>query len=331
MHGLRDTLAYTAVWLAIEVGKIAVRIFPRRLFLSLSAVFADLAFYLFRGFRKRSIKNLSLALGDRFDSTKIRTMARASLRNFFCSCCELGFAVGQTPRQLQAEIRIQGREHMTAALARGQGAIALSGHLGNFFLVGTRLAAEGYSTHVLINLPRTGTLTQILDHYRLKIGQKTIHARPRRQAFHELVQVLRRNEIAVVIADEYRSGSGIDVPLFGRIVRARRGPATLALRTGAALVPVYLARRSSGELVLTIEPELELQRTGRTQADVRENTLRITQWVERMVRSYPDQWNWMNIHWQQAAPGALLKEDHQDEDLEASVVRKKPLQQEETK
>lgn len=325
MHRLRDTLAYTAVWLAIEVGRIAVRIFPRRLFLSLSMAVAAVAFYLFRGFRKRSMANLSLALGDRFDSKKIRTMVRASLRNFFRSLCELGIAVGQTRQQILAEVPVRGRENLDAALAKGKGVIALSGHLGNFFLVGTRLAAEGCPTHILIKQPKTGTLARILDHYRLKIGQNTIHARPRREAFRELTQVLRRNEIAVIIADEYRSGSGILAPFFGHTVLARRGPATLALRTGAALVPVFLVRRPAGELVLIIEPELPVERTGQTQADVSEITRRITQWLEKTVRSYPDQWNWMNIHWQKTSPEALVKKDRQDENLEASVVRKNPF------
>ena len=119
--------------------------------------------------------------------------------------------------------------------------------------------------------------------------------------------MLRRNEVAIVIADEYRAGSGIDVPFFGLAVLARRGPATLALRTGAAVVPMYMVRDSAGSLTLVIEPEMELVRSGATQAEVKENTLRMTQWLERVVRAYPDQWNWMNIRWQETAPGALAE------------------------
>jgi lauroyl/myristoyl acyltransferase len=48
-------------------------------------------------------------------------------------------------------------------------------------------------------------------------------------------------------------------------------------------------------LQLVIEPELQLARTEKTKEDVRENTVRMTQWLERTVRDYPDQWNWMNI------------------------------------
>jgi len=50
-----------------------------------------------------------------------------------------------------------------------------------------------------------------MDDYRLKVRQKTIHARPRREALRELSQVLRRNELAVVIADEISWINGIHI------------------------------------------------------------------------------------------------------------------------
>ena len=99
----------------------------------------------------------------------------------------------------------------------------------------------------------------------------------------------------MIIADEYRQGKGVQVPLFGRTVIARRGPATLALRTGAAVIPACLIRQPDDTLKLIIEPELELDRSGKSKAEVQENTLRMTQWLEQTIGKYPDQWNWMNI------------------------------------
>jgi KDO2-lipid IV(A) lauroyltransferase len=98
-----------------------------------------------------------------------------------------------------------------------------------------------------------------------------------------------------MIADEYRKGNGIEVSFFGRPVIARRGPVTIALRTGAAIVPICMVRQPDNSLKLVIEPELELDRTARGKNEISENTTRITQWLERTVRAYPDQWNWTNI------------------------------------
>ncbi len=315
MRWFLEGLAYVGVWLGLKVGNLAVKIFPRRLFLFLSDVAAIIGFYLFHSFRIRSIRNLRLALGKRLEPREIAGIVQKSLRNFFRAFVEIGFALEASSEEIRAEILLLGREHLEAALAKGKGAIVLSAHLGNFFLVGTRLAIEDYPTYVLVSQPQDGRLQQLLDRYRLKIGQRTIHARPRRDASRQLVQVLRRNDLALVIADEYRSGDGIYVPFFGRTVLARRGPATLALRTGAAVVPIYLIRDPSGRLTLIIEPEIKLLRSGDIKLDVRENTLRITQWLERTVRSYPDQWNWMNIHWKQAPLSAVIEKEHHYEGL----------------
>ena len=42
---------------------------------------------------------------------------------------------------------------------------------------------------------------------------------------------------------------------------------------------------------------MELARSGNGKAEIAENILRMTQWLEKTVRAYPDQWNWMNIRW----------------------------------
>ncbi|MGH7827579.1 MAG: lysophospholipid acyltransferase family protein [Candidatus Binatia bacterium] len=306
-------LPYTATWSGLKLGCLVVRILPRRWLFALSDSLAGLGYYLFRGFRTRSITNISLALADRLDIAEIRGAARQSLRNFFRSCVEIGIALESSDEDFRREISVSGQENLEAALAKGKGAIVLSAHFGNFFLLGTRLALEGYSTYVLVNQPRNGQFAKLMDEYRRRVKQRTIHARPRREALRELHQVLRRNDIAVMIADEYRKGDGLHVPLFGRNVLARRGPATLASRTGAAVVPVCMLRQADDSLKLIIEPELELVRPGKAKAEIRENTLRVTQWLERTVGKYPDQWNWMNIRWSDTSAEPLAAKGGEQE------------------
>jgi len=243
------------------------------------------------------MRNLNVAFAGRAGAANARTIARRSLRNFFRACVEMIIALESSDNERRAAIPVDGREHLDTALAKGKGVIVLSAHLGNFFLVGTRLAVEGHPIHVLINQPGNSQFAKLLDDYRLQIKLCTIHARPRRQALQAINAVLRRNEIAVMITDEYRRGSGIPTTFFGRTVLARRGPATLASRTGAAVVPACLVRQPDDTLRLVIEPELELARSGKGKEEIAENILRMTRWLEKTVRAYPDQWNWMNIRW----------------------------------
>lgn len=313
MRWLFDRLFFGIIYLAINVGLWIVKHCPRRLVYLFSDALADISYYLCQKLRKRSVRNLTIALGDRIDMREPTWVVRKSLRNFFRSIVEIGHVLSATPEELQREIPVAGWEHIEKALAKGKGVIALSAHLGNFFLVGGVLAMKGYPTYILVNLPRNRDFRDLFVQYGLQTGQRAIHARPRRKASSELLKVLRQNKLAVVIADEHRAGSGICVPFFGRTVMAHRGPATLALRTGAALVPVYLIRGRNSTLTLIIEPEIEVQRSGDVSADIRENTLRITQWLERVVSSYPDQWNWMNFRWQEDLPGAVTGKENRYE------------------
>jgi Kdo2-lipid IVA lauroyltransferase/acyltransferase len=287
-------IVYLSTWIAFKIGCNIARRFPRPLY-RLSDRLAWVAFFLFGKFRNRSRDNIRAALGADLNGPMVDNIARGCLRNFFRACVEIGVAIKSSKQELRAGIAIIGRENIDAALAKGKGVVVLSAHLGNFFLIGTRLAVEGIPTFVLVNQPRDGRFAKLMDEYRLQVQQKTIHARPRHVALRELHEVLRGNQTVIMIADEYQKGNGIEVSFFGRPVIARRGPVTIALRTGAAIVPTCMVRQPDNSLKLVIEPELELDRTARGRNEIRENTIRITQWLERAVRAYPDQWNWTNI------------------------------------
>ena len=313
---LNERLAYWATRIGMRLAVLAVKIVPHWIIYRLTDGAAAAAFYSFRGFRIRSIANLRTAWGNDLPDAQIRRVAQGSLRNFFRAFIELPIVLAADSGELRNMISVVGCDNLDAAVGKGNGVVLLSAHLGNFFLLGTRLALDGYAVHVLVNQPRHGRFAELMDQYRLQVLQKTIHARPRREAFKQVAQALRRNEAVIMIADEYRrTGSGVRVPFFGRSVLARRGPVTVALRTGAAVVPAYVIRRPDNKLQLIIEPEIELIRSDRDKPEIAENILRITAWLEKTVRSHPDQWNWMSIKWDALASSGLPAGKHQLERL----------------
>jgi KDO2-lipid IV(A) lauroyltransferase len=287
--------SFFATVIAFEIGCILVRILPRRWIFAFCDALANVGFVLFRGYRTRSIASLSVALPE-ISAAHARVIAQRSLRNFFRSCFEMVVALALSDPERRTLIPLMGGEHLDAALAKGKGVIVLSAHLGNFFLLGTRLALDGHSIHILINQPGDGYFARLMDNYRLHIRLSTIHARPRQQALRALDAVLKQGGIVIMIADEYRK-NGTPAKLFGRTVLARRGPVAFATRTGAAVVPACIVRQPDDRLLLVVEPELGLARSRKGQVETTENVLRMTQWLEKTVRAHPDQWNWMNFRW----------------------------------
>src|SRR5262245_6261080 len=206
-----ERAAYVGARIGFNAGCLAAKIFPRQWLYRFSDTLAGIGFYLFRGFRKRSIRNVEFALGEKSTAVQVEEIVRKSLQNFLRDFVEIIVALVVPAEDLRSEIHIEGPENLDLALPNGQRVSVLGAHLGNFFLTGTRLEIENYPTYVLVNQPRDGQFARFMDEYRLKVRQKTIHARPRQEALRKLGQVLRRNELAVVIADEYRRNNGIQI------------------------------------------------------------------------------------------------------------------------
>ena len=251
--------------------------------------------------RRRIVMNLNRALGETYASATKEGLAKGVQLNFARNIQDCLFQ-WFLPGHVLSHVRIKGIENLRCALSKGKGVIALGAHLGNFILVGTRLGIDGYPFHILFRLPPDKRIRSLIERdINSSFHQRYIPARPRKLAVRRVLEVLRRNEIVFILADNLKRGR-VQTHFFGQPVRSSRGPVSLALRSGAVLLPVYLIRNYHGELELFIDPEIPLSRNGNLSEDIVCNTRRITVCLEDLVRRYPDQWNWVTIR--------MRKRDH---------------------
>ncbi len=97
-----------------------------------------------------------------------------------------------------------------------------------------------------------------------------------------------------MVADELKT-SGPEVEFFGRRFPVLRSPVNLAMRSGASLLPMFMTRDQENRLTLQINPEFDLRQTEALQEDVTANVALFSSHLEKMVRRYTDQWNWLGI------------------------------------
>jgi KDO2-lipid IV(A) lauroyltransferase len=113
-----------------------------------------------------------------------------------------------------------------------------------------------------------------------------------------IMELLKQNQFVGIMSDQNVSArEGVFVDFFGRPACTGVGLAVLALRSGAPVLPGFMARQKSGKYKLILKPLVEISRTGDYEADLRENTQRFTKVVEEIVREYPDQWFWIHQRW----------------------------------
>ena len=290
-------------WLRYRIGEYCLRGFvallpwiPRCVIVPFIWLAARLTFVLLWRYRKRMEANLYAAMGKEFSTRESRkAIVWKAWRNFAQGVYETTCTLHSTKEGIRSTVAVRGEEHLKQALARKKGVIALSAHLGNFTIIGTRLAAGGYPFSAVVKHPRDQGFARLTDRYRTSVGVKTISAKPRREAARQILKALRRNEVVLLIADEFKSG-GVEVEFLGRTAPAPRGPATLALRTGAAVIPMFATRDAKDHLILHIGQEIDLIKSGDLQQDVATNASLFTSHLEAMVRRYPDQWTWLGFH-----------------------------------
>jgi KDO2-lipid IV(A) lauroyltransferase len=246
-------------------------------------------------YRSRMEANVAMALGNEFtNASERRRLVWRAWKNFARGILDTTTMMHFSKDKIIDFVAIEGEVHLQRALAKGKGVLALSAHLGGFTLIGARLAAAGYPFSVVVKQPGDERFARLVDGYRAQLGIDTISAKPRRQATRGILKALRENRIVLVIADEFKSG-GLMVNFLGQESPAPRGPATLALRTGAATLPMFATRRPDGSLLLKIAPEVELIKSADLEESVVATTKLFTRYLEDAIRCYPDQWNWLGF------------------------------------
>jgi KDO2-lipid IV(A) lauroyltransferase len=268
---------------------------PFRVAALFTSFMAWLAFQVLRGYRDRMEQNLTAAMGDEFSSAAARkNLVWQAWRNFARTVLDTILLTHISKEKIIATVALEGEDQLRRALEKGKGVLALSAHLGGFTMIGARLAASGYPFSAVVKRPAHKRFAQLTDDYRAQVGIHTIPAKPRREAVRGILKALRNNRIVLVVADEFKSGDEL-VDFFGLKIPAPRGPATLALRTGAITLPMFATRQPDDSLVLSIGAPIEPVLCDDLDAGVAATTAVYTRCIEQAIRRYPAQWNWLGL------------------------------------
>ena len=138
---------------------------------------------------------------------------------------------------LRTLVRFEGKEHLDNALNEGKGVIALSAHLGNFPLMGARLAKEGYPSSVVTRDPKNPKIAKAMTSLRDTVGIETIHDEPRMACVSRCFKALKENRILFLHIDQNAPATEAWVDFFGYLVPTFKGPVLFSMRTGAPILP----------------------------------------------------------------------------------------------
>ncbi len=252
------------------------------------AVFAGVVGYVVAPRPRAAVnRNLRVILPNLSDRAR-RRLVLATFVHGALSYVEFFKLAAVTPERLERSFCASGWQHLDASLARGKGVILVSAHLGCPSVAGQLIRLRGIPSSMVVEELQPPELYERVAALRARFGARLIPTN--RSAVRAILSALRANELVGIMADRDVKGSGDIMPFFGHPARLSPAAATLALRSGAAVVPAVTYRTAPFRGVLRIYPPVELARNGNTAADVREASERILRVIERMVAAAPQQW-----------------------------------------
>ena len=188
------------------------------------------------------------------------------------------------------------KEYLLPALEQGNGVILALPHLGGWEWAGRWITDQGHKMTVVVEALDPPELFEWFVDLREKLGMTVVPLGP--DAASAVLKALRNNDIVCLLCDRDIGGGGVEVEFFGEKTTLPAGPATLSLRTGAALLPtaVYFTGRGNGHYGL-VRPPLTIEREGGLRADVGRLTQALAVELEGLIRRAPDQWHLFQPNW----------------------------------
>lgn len=239
-------------------------------------------FWLSAGQRRAALDNYAAALGrDRSDPVVAR-VARRAFQNYGRMLSDFVLLGSLTPEDLKRQVSVGGREHLDAALSRGRGVIMAVPHMGSWDMGGSLAAALGYSVYAVAErFP--GSLNDAVVETRQRFGLNVITIG--RPAVRAITDALHNNGIVALLCD-LEQGAGVGVRFFGRQAVVPGGPAAIAIKTGAALMPSYVYGVAPSRYHAQLDPPLSWPAAETKESLMQQVVVRF----EDFIKERPDQW-----------------------------------------
>jgi KDO2-lipid IV(A) lauroyltransferase len=244
---------------------------------------------------RRATDNMHQVLGPQADAREAARLTRAAFANYARYMVDLVRLPHLKSRELFDNIRVDGWEHVEHAYTLGKGVVFATGHIGNWDMAGAAFAARGRPVSALVETLQPARWNERVQRTRDAAGVKAI---PIENGLRDMLAALRKQEGLAVLVDRPLAADGVPVTFFGRTTRVPAGAATLALRTGSPVVPAALVRDPGGNGYLAhIGPPI----VGQKGDDASMVMQRIMNWLEGIIRRYPDQWFMFRQMWPSSA------------------------------
>ena len=208
-------------------------------------------------------------------------------------------ALQKDPSQAQQWVKnVHGHEIFSGLMQRGQGAIFLTGHFGNWELLGAWTAQQelqhGRKLHVIYQDLHDKDISQYIHDMREKCGMLMT---PKDISVLKLAHMLKSGEHVAVLNDVAGTGKCI-APFMGHDATNMPGTAVMALLSGVPVIPACIYRKAPFEHEAEFFPPVEMPPENLNREErIRLAVIECNRAYENFIRKRPEFWFWLHKRW----------------------------------
>jgi phosphopantetheine--protein transferase-like protein len=252
--------------------------------------------------RRVILENLRRVFGAGVPEGEIVRLAQAHYAHLWRLAGEFIRFRWLSAEKKSALIRVDNVEALARALARGKGALILTGHFGNFEVATIAGLRHFPHMHGRFHFVRRAIRPRWLDALvNRRFRQGGFGVLGKRGSLDAILERLEAGDLVVFPFDQHASPpDGIAVEFFGEPAGTFKSLAIMALATGAPVVPASSWREPDGSHVLRFEEALPLVESDKVSEEIRRNTRAYNAMLEILVLRHPEQWFWVHRRWKLA-------------------------------
>jgi phosphatidylinositol dimannoside acyltransferase len=232
---------------------------------------------------------------------ELADLTRRGMRSYARYWCEV-FRLPEWSHAAIVDRIVTHDEHLLfEAIERGNGVVAVLGHIGNWDHLAAWASISGIKVTTVVERLRPEPLFDRFVAFRESLGIEVVPNVGDDSLSSTLQDRLRAGGVVALVADRDLSGNGLAVDYFGRTARMPVGPALLARRTGAEVVPAW-SWYDGTHTHLTIEPPIPVPHDLPVRAALQQVTQQFAQQLEAVVREHPEDWHVLQRVWDDVRP-----------------------------
>ena len=270
-----------------------MRILPLKIVLWKGKMIGLFFYYLVPIRKSVTIENIKTAFPDK-SLKEARLIARNTYIQFGKNITEF-VRLPNLKKEIFGKRMTFANQHLfEEAEKNGKGVILLTGHFGNWEMMGAAISALGYPVVGIAREQRNNFIEKIIFESRLAVGIETL---PLGMALRGILRALKENKFIAMLGDQDAHDEGIFVDFLGRPSSTAQGPAIFSLKTGAPIIFGSCVREENGDYKVYLEKIQTDDLSGLSKENIKILTQRHASVLEKSIRKWPDHWFWMHKRW----------------------------------